>query len=74
MRLRILVMICVGLLAFAVLQGASTQPQNRHSWEYKVVETWDDKQMTNLGLEGWELVAVDASRGDRTRAFFKRPL
>src|SRR5215510_795629 len=44
------------------------------AWEYKIVlGEWDEKRMSALGAEGWELVAVDASRGDSLRAFFKRP-
>jgi hypothetical protein len=42
------------------------------AWEYRIVTGWDENQMTRLGADGWELVAVDASRGDVNRAFFKR--
>ena len=75
MKTRIILLICVGLITFVIAMGSATSVRNqRVTWEYRVVEnSWDEKQMSNLGAEGWELVAVDASRGDRSRAFFKRP-
>jgi hypothetical protein len=75
MRNRIVLMISVGLVALFIFMSSSgfVQSGGRSAWEYKVVENnWDEKQFSSLGAEGWELVAVDASRGDRTRAFFKR--
>jgi hypothetical protein len=67
-------MMSVGLVAFLIVMSTTGFVQRgRTSWEYKVVEdNWDEKQLSVLGAAGWELVAVDSGRGDRTRAFFKR--
>ena len=74
MRNRIVLMICVGLVAFFIFMSTTGFVQRgRTVWEYKVVEdNWDEKQLSVIGAAGWELVAVDSGRGDRTRAFFKR--
>ncbi len=74
MKTRIGMLIGVGLLVFLTFMGSTAQVQNqRVVWEYKVFEnTWDEKALSNVGADGWELVAVDSSRGDRIRAFFKR--
>ena len=74
MRARIVLLISVALLAVLLFMSSTAQVQTRRTvWEYKLVEnSWDEKQMSALGAEGWELVAVDASRGDGVRAFFKR--
>ena len=74
MKTRIVLFISIALIAVLLFMGSTARVQNRRDvWEYKVVEnSWDEKQMSALGAEGWELVAVDASRGDRVRAFFKR--
>ena len=72
---RVVLMISVGLVAFFLVMSSTgfIQARGRTVWEYKVVEdNWDEKQLSGLGAEGWELVAVDSARGDRTRAFFKR--
>ena len=74
MRARVILVLCVMFIAFAILKGSPANVQSQLVWQYKVVETWDETQLTRLGMEGWELVAVDASHGDRTRAFFKRRL
>ena len=65
----------MSLIAFLMFMGSTGFVQgSRTKWEYKLLEnSWDEKQLTSLGAEGWELVAVDASRGDHVRAFFKRP-
>ena len=75
MKTRIVLLIGVGLVAFLMFMGSTGFVQSRRiTWEYKLLEnSWDEKQLTSLGAEGWELVAVDASRGDHVRAFFKRP-
>jgi hypothetical protein len=70
----LLIITLISLLCLAGWTGhaAKYSPQPP-VWEYKVLEAnWDEKQLNNLGTEGWELVAVDASRGDFVRAFFKR--
>jgi len=75
MKSRIVLMISVGLVALFILLSSTAfvQSNGRAVWEYKVVENnWDEKQFSSLGAEGWELVAIDSSRGDKTRAFFKR--
>jgi len=62
------------LLCLAAWTGhaAKYSPQPP-AWEYKLLEgSWDEGQLNSLGAAGWELVAVDASRGDHVRAFFKR--
>jgi hypothetical protein len=70
----------------AAAQEAAKRPQ----WEYRVVyhsdlmavgESTAGKNLTKLGADGWELVAVsgglaDGSRGgvtNQTAYFFKRP-
>ena len=68
-------MISVGLVALFIFMSSTgfVQSGGRTAWEYKVLENnWDEKQFSSLGAEGWELVAIDSSRGDKTRAFFKR--
>lgn len=74
MKTRILLLLSVGLMAVLMFMGSTGFVQSsRTVWEYKVLEAnWEEKQLNSLGAEGWELVAVDASRGDYTRAFFKR--
>jgi len=89
MRGRILVLICVGLVASVIVWGAPRQNAgSRVTWEYKVVweqkdkvtkakiHEWafDEKQMNDLGAQGWELTGVvsDGTIG-RSYSFFKRP-
>lgn len=74
MKTRILLILGVGLISALMFMGSTGFVQSsRTVWEYKVLEdNWDQKQLNNLGAEGWDLVAVDASRGDYKRAFFKR--
>ena len=75
MKSRVVLMISVGLVALIILLSSTAfvQSSGRTVWEYKVVENnWDEKQFSSLGAEGWELVAIDSSRGDMSRAFFKR--
>ncbi|MCU1266283.1 MAG: hypothetical protein JWM21_2601 [Acidobacteria bacterium] len=72
MKIRILSFIGTGLIALLIFATAFVQ-SNRTAWEYKVLAvSWDEKDLNTLGGDGWELVAVDASRGDYSRAFFKR--
>ena len=72
---RIVLVIGIGLIAFFMFLGSTGFVQSsRTVWEYKLLEnSWDERQMSSLGAEGWELVAIDATRGDHLRAFFKRP-
>jgi hypothetical protein len=74
MKARIPLLIVVGLISLLMFVSSTGFVQSKRSvWEYKVLEAnWDEKQLNRLGAEGWELVAVDASRGDYIRAFFKR--
>ena len=62
------------LIAAAIVTRSPGLAQiNRSGWEYKIALQWDENEFRRLGADGWELVAVDASRGDAPRAFFKRP-
>jgi hypothetical protein len=74
MKARILLLVGVGLISLLMFVSSTGFVQSKQTvWEYKVLEAnWDEKQLNNLGAEGWELVAVDAARGDYIRAFFKR--
>ena len=76
MKARILLLIGVGLISLLMFVSSrgSVKP-GQPVWQYKVLEAnCDEKQLNRLGAEGWELVAVDASRGDYVRAFFKRQM
>lgn len=69
-----LIVALFSLLCLAGWTGhaAKSSPQPP-AWEYKVLDnSWDERDLNKLGAEGWELVAVDASRGDHVYAFFKR--
>lgn len=74
MKARILLFIGIGLMSLLMFVGSTGFVQSKQSvWEYKVLEgNWEEQQLNSLGGAGWELVAVDASRGDHVRAFFKR--
>ena len=43
-------------------------------WEYFTFTGLNKAQLTNLGLEGWELVAVTHAHGIEATFYFKRPL
>lgn len=74
MKTRILLLIGVGLIAFLMFMGSTAFVRSSSTaWEYKVeLNNWDEKRLNDLGAEGWELVAVDSSRGDYIRVFLKR--
>lgn len=42
-------------------------------WEYKSVYSVEDKDLNELGKEGWELSAADMSNGNTTKLIMKRP-
>ena len=74
MKTRILLLLGTGLIAALMFMGSTGFVQNGQTvWEYKVLlNSWDERDFNKLGAEGWELVAIDSSRGDNVRAFFKR--
>ena len=64
----------VALIAVAIVTRPPGLAQTSgNGWEYKIARQWDENEFTRLGSDGWELVAVDSTRGDGLRAFFKRP-
>ena len=75
MKARMFLLICGGLIASVVFVGATgygqRQVPQRTKWEYKMVNTVNnDKDLNDLGAEGWELTGVSDEPG---RLYFKRP-
>ena len=73
MRTRTGLLLGAALVVVLMFMGSTAHVQSsRIIWEYKIDETWSEPAANKLGGEGWELVAVDSSRGDHVRVFYKR--
>lgn len=69
--------IIVVTLVFFITLGWSAPKASTDSWEYKIVSKNSGTTLTQLGMEGWELVAIeeDMHSGTTTdrRYVLKRP-
>lgn len=51
----------IALLLVCAITVMGQQPQPTVKWEYKFVYDCNEKKATALGLEGWELTAIQST-------------
>jgi hypothetical protein len=71
------ILIIIALLLSVAALGFSYQTPKVVQWEYRTEVNPNDKKMTSIGSDGWELAAIEPrpQNGTSTIAFyiFKRP-
>jgi len=75
---RALILVCLALLSLVVILQWSNggKASARATWEYKTADkAMDERDLNQLGLEGWELVIMIPAESNRSNGnwIFKRP-
>jgi len=74
MKAKVLLLMCVALVACLVTLGTASYQPNRTTWEYKILPDPHEAELNKLGAEGWELAGVkDYPYSLNGMAFLKRP-